>query len=93
MEKEHTREYTKEFQDDFLKKIREKVTDYICPICRNSNFIVIGGFSMINPSKEMGVFALGGSSIPCGVLICDKCGFISQHSVEILMSDKECEKQ
>lgn len=88
MEKEHIREYTEEFQKNFLKKIKEKVTNYICPICRNSNFIIIDGFLMVNPSKKIGVFALGGSTIPCVGLICNNCGFVAQHSIQILMSEK-----
>lgn len=55
-----------------------------CPRCGNDTFKILSGF--FNPSIQQGTsgVVLGGPSLPCWVLVCARCGFVSMHSVEAL---------
>lgn len=64
-----------------IKALEERGVRHECPRCGNPNFAVGDGY-FINPvQKDFSNFNLGGLSVPSIVLICTKCGFISQHAL------------
>ena len=68
-----------------IKALKERVGDtYTCPICHHTNFIVINGTFRQDVQTKPDAITMGGPGISSMVLICDHCGFISQHALEIL---------
>jgi ribosomal protein S27AE len=68
-----------------VKKIEEKGATLPCPRCGNGTFAIAEGYfnQTIQPDSS-GLVIGGGLAIPSAVLVCTKCGFISQHALVIL---------
>ena len=69
-----------------LKKILPQIS---CPMCKNSDFLVIDGFISNNVQKEADKIIIGREMIPTIALICSKCGFISQHAMGIIRDNEQ----
>ena len=54
-------------------------------MCGNSSFQLVSGYfsNVIQPHLSAGML-LGGPAIPTAVIVCTKCGFISQHALGVL---------
>jgi hypothetical protein len=55
-----------------------------CPRCGNQKFSLLGGYLNHSVQTELTGLTLGGPSIPSVVVVCDRCGFISQHALGAL---------
>lgn len=76
-----------ENQKNRLKSlITARVEDLKCPICQNKNFIMSDGYFNNNLQSDMDTYSIGGNTIPAIGIICDHCGYISQHALRILGS-------
>lgn len=55
-----------------------------CPMCQHNQFQIVDGYisQSIQPSLEG--FQIGGPSIPCVVIVCTNCGFVSQHALGVI---------
>jgi ribosomal protein S27AE len=55
-----------------------------CPRCGNGSFTLLGGY--FNHPIQTGLTGLviGGPSVPSVVVVCNRCGFISQHALGVL---------
>lgn len=80
-----------ETRQKIAQALMERGATLPCPRCGNSDFTLVDGYfgNSIMPDWK-GIF-LGGQQIPCAVLVCTKCGYLSQHALGVLdlMKDQE----
>jgi hypothetical protein len=71
--------------DKIIKILKEKGADKPCPRCGKEEFTLVDAFFR-QPLQESlkGLVLLGGPTIPCAVVICQHCGFMSQHALGYL---------
>jgi hypothetical protein len=56
-----------------------------CPRCSNSQFMLLPGYFNQTIQPELaGGLVIGGPSLPTVVLICSRCGYLSQHALGVL---------
>ena len=53
-------------------------------MCQNKNFIMADGYFNNNMQTDFGSISIGGPAIPTIGIICDNCGFVSQHAIGVL---------
>jgi len=58
-----------------------------CPRCGNAKFSVVGETN-IPLQEDPNVFSIGGPSIPAIIVVCDSCGYITQHATMVLAPAK-----
>jgi hypothetical protein len=72
--------------------LNKKLPNVSCPMCKNKNFVMAEGlfnnYLSSDPEREQ---SIGGPSVPTVAIICDNCGFTSQHALGILdlLKDKK----
>jgi hypothetical protein len=69
-----------------VQTLKEKKAIKACPRCGTKKFAILNGF--FNPiiDKDPGTISIQDSegtvsTIPCAVIVCKNCGFISQHAL------------
>ena len=67
-----------------LQKLREKLSNVRCPMCGKQDFSYVEGYfsNAVQPDKRK--FTVAGKRIPAVVVICNNCGFMSQHACGVL---------
>lgn len=55
-----------------------------CPRCGNDNFYIADGFIIHILQQDPSTNSLDGPGIVCAAVICNKCGFVSEHSLSVL---------
>ncbi len=65
-----------------------------CPMCGGNHFSILDGYLRNDVQRNLHSLTIGGENIPSVAIICNRCGFISQHAVgvvspEALQSPKE----
>lgn len=55
-----------------------------CPRCGNPSFALLGGYFNHSIQTELSGFVIGGPSVPTVVVVCNRCGFISEHALGVL---------
>lgn len=55
-----------------------------CPRCGNGNFALLDGYFNQPVQMELGGLVLGGPSVPSVVVVCNRCGYLSQHALGVL---------
>lgn len=62
-----------------------KISNISCPMCQNKQFIIVDGYFINNMQTDFSSITIGGNpSIPTIAIICNQCGFTSQHSLGVL---------
>ena len=74
--------------DDERKRIADALTAakvrIRCPMCDNERFTVLDGY-INNPVQDQpSAMTIGGPSIPVAAVVCERCGFLSQHALGVL---------
>ncbi len=77
-------EWTQEQKDKIIKALMERGARAPCPRCGNQSFTLLDGLFNQPLQTELGNIVLGGPSIPSVVVVCTRCGFISQHALGVL---------
>lgn len=71
--------------DRIIKVLEEKGALKPCPRCGNDEFTLLDAFLKQNlQDKLKGPLVLGGPTVPCAVVICQNCGFLSFHALGYL---------
>jgi hypothetical protein len=55
-----------------------------CPRCANTSFSLIPGyasFQLLPDLNHLGDVVIGGASLPVVIVVCTRCGFLSQHAL------------
>lgn len=75
---------TKEQSDLVIKTLQERGVTMPCPRCGNNSFTLQDGyFSQTVQSSQTNV-VLGGQILPSVMVICNKCGYMSQYALGVL---------
>lgn len=70
---------------ELIKALTEKVKSFECPMCHNRSFTIVDGYIVQSIQNDMNNIILGnGPIIPSMAIVCNNCGFMSQHNLGIL---------
>lgn len=75
---------SQEEKDKIAHALNTKIPSLRCPMCSRSAFTLITGYLTPTLSNHYKKIQVGGSIVPTVAIVCDNCGFISQHSVGVL---------
>ena len=73
-----------EEKDQIIKALKDRIAEQPCPRCGNEEFGLADGYFNQPLQDRIGGITLGGPTIPSVAVICNKCGFISQHALGAL---------
>lgn len=83
---------TTKFRRKIVKVLEERGVES-CPMCKQRKFNLLDGFIRIHiQSAPAKAFVLGGPSVPVVAIICENCGFMSQHALGALDLLEELKK-
>lgn len=77
-------EMKREFIAALTMKIRANGRSEACPMCCNENFLMIDACLVNVLQSDVKNVTLTGDYIPTLAIVCDNCGFLSQHAVGAL---------
>lgn len=72
---------TSEQKEKIKSELLKKVPTLVCPMCQNKSFSMAEGYFSNTLQVDLNSLALGGQIIPSIGIICNNCGFISQHAI------------
>lgn len=55
-----------------------------CPRCGNQQFVLADGLIAPSLQGSLDGFVIGGVNIPSAVVVCTRCGYMSQHAIGVL---------
>lgn len=64
--------------------IINKVHNLTCPMCKKQNFMVADGYFINGLHTKASIMDWNGQAIPTIGIICENCGFVSQHALGII---------
>lgn len=75
-----------------LKNVVDRLNESVpggfeCPICHHRDFQVVKGFFQSIVQDDPLKLDLSGQSVPSIQVICQNCGFMSNHSVGVLVHE------
>jgi DNA-directed RNA polymerase subunit M/transcription elongation factor TFIIS len=81
-----------------IEKLQKKVTNFECPVCKNKEFMLVGGYFAHDLQEDLNNRRIGGINIPTVPLICKNCGYIAEFAAGNLgllpkVEDKKQEKK
>ena len=72
-------------KQNIILKLNEKGIRTNCPMCGNDKFVIADGYFLHYMQAVVnGGLSLGGPSIPTIAIVCERCGFTSQHALGVL---------
>lgn len=71
-------------QQEIIKILNEKIGDVPCPMCGNKHFMLAEGYFCNILQDHFRNITIGGKNVPAVAIICQNCGFISQHALGML---------
>jgi predicted nucleic-acid-binding Zn-ribbon protein len=78
------KEISQEEKQKIIRALGERGANRPCPRCGNENFTLVGGYFNQTIQTEAQGIVLGGPSIPSVVVVCSRCGYLSQHALGAL---------
>lgn len=88
------KQISQENKQRIIKALEEKGAKLPCPRCGNNSFMLLDGYFNQTIQTDLKGVVLGGTSVPSVVVICNRCGYFSQHALGALglLSKEEDEK-
>lgn len=74
---------SEEEKKKIVEALSQKVPQLKCPMCNHQKFSLAEGY-FNNFIQDLKSVSLGGPSIPTTAIICENCGFVSQHALGAL---------
>lgn len=72
-------------KQEIITALVEKVKTFECPMCHHHSFTILDGYIVQGIQKNKNKIVLGnGPMLPSMALVCNNCGFMSQHNLGIL---------
>ena len=75
---------TEKEKQDIINILTQRIPNITCPMCQNRNFVIADGYFNQPITVNLNSTVIGGPSIPSIGIVCDNCGFISQHALGVL---------
>lgn len=72
---------TNEEKEKIIKALEERDAKNPCPRCSNDVFNLVDGYFVQSLQEKAKGVVIGGLSLPSVVVVCNKCGFMSQHAL------------
>jgi len=72
---------SQEEKSKIAKKLEEKNALKPCPRCGQSSFVLADGYVNEFLQSGFGGIVFGGPTVPSVVVVCNNCGFMSQHAL------------
>ncbi|MDR1746943.1 MAG: hypothetical protein LBR49_06695 [Tannerella sp.] len=66
---------------EIAQELSEKISRITCPMCQNNRFVLADGYFNNQLQRDIGSYSIGGAGIPTVAIICENCGFVSQHAL------------
>ena len=66
-----------------ITALNQKIPNLKCPMCNHNKFSLAEGY-FSNFIQNLKNISLGGANIPTTAIICENCGFVSQHALGAL---------
>jgi hypothetical protein len=76
--------FTNDEKERIKAEVLKKIPNLTCPMCQNKNFTMAEGYFSNTMQTDFSSFSIGGQAIPTIGIICNNCGFVSQHALGIL---------
>lgn len=64
--------------------LKQRISTFECPMCKKRGFTLLDGYTEHHVQDDLKSFNLGGNVLPTAVIVCNNCGFVSQHSLGVL---------
>ena len=77
-------ELTEEQKNAIIARLKERGAPKSCPMCGKGQWSLMGGYFIHSLQTQLDGLVLGGKSVPAAIIICNHCGFISQHALGTL---------
>jgi ribosomal protein L37E len=71
-------------KQEIIKALEERGAKLPCPRCGNQSFTLIDGYFNQTIQTDLKGMVLGGPSVPSVVVVCNRCGYLSQHALGVL---------
>lgn len=75
---------SEEQKSKIKEALLKKAPNLTCPMCKTQHFAMAQGYMSLTLQSNYNSVALGGQVIPTIGIICENCGFISQHAIGAL---------
>ena len=76
---------TNDRKREIVQALANRVNKMECPICHQGRFTLIDGYITDAVQNDFSYQIIGSkTTLPSVALVCNNCGFISQHSLGIL---------
>lgn len=72
---------TNEQKEKIKEELLKKVPVLTCPMCQHKGFAMVEGYFLNTIQVDLTSVNLGGQAIPTIGIICNNCGFVSQHAI------------
>jgi ribosomal protein S27AE len=77
-------QFTSEQKEEIKQALERLGALRPCPRCANTSFAILDGLLNHVVQSSPTALTLGGQTVPCVVLICAKCGYLSEHAMGAL---------
>ena len=67
-----------------IQALEERGAKLPCPRCGNQQFTLVDGYFNQTVQTELKGMVIGGPSVPSVVVVCTRCGYMSQHALGAL---------
>lgn len=79
--------------DEIIATLNKRGAVKACPRCGHREFTPANAYFNETLQDNLKIIVHGGPTVPCAVVICQNCGFMSQHSLGYLgLLDEEIAK-
>lgn len=76
--------FTEDQKKKLLSTLEGRGVKLPCPRCGNNRFTLIDGYLNHPLQLELSGMVIGGPSIPSVGVVCENCGYLSQHALGVL---------
>ena len=73
-----------EQQRNIIQILNARIGEVPCPMCGHKHFVLADGYFLNSIQDNLNSISIGGKNVPAVVIICQNCGFISQHALGML---------
>lgn len=72
-------------KQEIAKRLNERVQNFSCPMCHKGQFTIVDGYVLETLQNDYKNLIIGGGHlIPSVIIVCNNCGYLSQHSLGVL---------